>query len=101
MILHHTFPPLLCQPLPFQEGSLLYPTLLHVNKEQQKQEASQTQRKQEVERRAIVVRRRSINNGARYQRANETRCLANDAEEAEEEELFAAWCDFGDHLFCC
>lgn len=83
--------------LPLQELSLLNPALLQINKSDQEQEARQAQRKQEIERQAVVPARTCIDNGAADERANKRARLPNDAEQTEEEEFMSAGCDFRNH----
>lgn len=76
----------------FKKQSLLNPTFLQIHEEEQEQEARNRQRKQEVKRTVRIMRRYRVDNGARDKWSNERRCLADNAEQAEEEELVAAWC---------
>lgn len=89
--------PLLCFPLPLQKLLLLDPTFAQIHKEQQKQERRQTQPEQEVKRRAVVLGWAGVDDGRRDKRADKRASLTDDAEQREEEELFAAGCHFGDH----
>ena len=89
--------PLLRLPLPLQKLLLLEPTLAQIHKKQQKQKRSQTQPKQEVKRRAVVLGRAGVDDGRRDQRADKRASFTDDAEQREEQEFFAAGRDFGDH----
>ena len=89
--------PLLRLPLPLQELLLLNPTLPQIHKEQQKQKRRQTQPKEEVEGRAVVLGRAGVDDGRRDQRADKRASLTDDAEQREEEEFFAAGRHFGYH----
>ena len=96
-ILTSTTNPLLRRPLPLQELLLLKPTLAQIDEEQQEQETRQTQSEEEIEGRAVVLRSTGIDDSRRDERADERRSLADDAEQAEEKEFFAAGRHFGDH----
>ena len=97
LLTHSTSNPLLRLSLPLQKLFLLNPTLLKIYEEQQEQETRQTQPKEEVKRRAVVVRRAGVDDGRRHEGSDKGTSFANDAEEREEEELFASGRDFGDH----
>lgn len=89
--------PSLRLPLPPQKLLLLPPTLLQIDKPPKPQKTDQTQREKKVKRHAIILRRAGVNDSRRNQRPDERRSLADDAEEAEEEELFPAGGHFADH----
>lgn len=96
-VLTSTTNPLLRLPFPLQKLLLLNPTLAQINEEQQEQETRQTQSEEEIEGRAVVLRSTGIDDSRRDERADERRSLADDAEQAEEKEFFAAGGHFGDH----
>lgn len=62
---------LLRRGLPLQEFSLLDPALLQINKDDQEQEARQAQRKEEIERQAVVPARVRVDDRAADERPNE------------------------------
>lgn len=71
--------------------------LLEVDPEEQDAKTNQAEREEEVKRSRVVVTRARVNNGARYNRPDKGRSFADDAEQAEKEELVASRCDLGDH----
>ena len=92
--LHPNLPDLL---LPLQEGVLLVPALVQVQKRPQAEHAHETERKEEIKGRRVVPVGRGIDDGAGHQGPDEAGRLADDAEEREEEELVAARGDLADH----
>lgn len=69
---------------------MLDPALLQIDEDVKECEARKRQPEEEVERAGVVVGRRSVNDSAGDEWANEGGCFADDAEKGEEEEFVAA-----------
>jgi hypothetical protein len=94
----HAGPPFLRGSLLLQELFLFPPALLQIHKGRQQQHAQDAQAEQEVERQAVVgLGRTGVDDRRAHDGPDEGARLAHDAEETEEEELLATWCDLGDH----
>ena len=80
-----------------QELLLLDSTLLQVDEPGQQPEAQTTQSSQEVEGQAVVAVRAGADDRRAHDRTDESTSLTHDAEQGEEQELFATRGDFADH----
>lgn len=80
-----------------QKFLLFLLALLEVDPEEQDPKANQAEREEEIKRSRVIVTGARINNGARDDRPDEGRGFADDAEQAEKEELVASRCDLRYH----